>query len=302
MEKKQPYTQDSFPNCERSLDPSTCHHIDFRIRSGTTNSPKRPLSLQKPDPEAPIESVELGDQDGGPPFLPPEEEALFYSRLSKIWEGLMTFPMTADWKDIISSLPSDVWLSRIAEHIPTNVKLILASPQPPALARLKSLGWSDTTDGGVFARRFKPNGKQVSIKKTDSLYIGSASKYPGGLSVRRRRMLLPSPRPQDEALKSKIKCLDLSPEGEFITLFIVPFKNGSNDDVMDVRALVILARTVLMIWLGAVDEGLKPAIKDLVPWGLKNIKYLGLAGDNPLATNFNGRDGAKKRENHKGTE
>ena len=63
----------------------------------------------------------------------------------------MTFPMTADWKDIISSLPLDEWLSWIAEHIPTNVKLMLASPQPPTFAQLESLAWSDTTDGGVFA-------------------------------------------------------------------------------------------------------------------------------------------------------
>jgi len=109
-------------------------------------------------------------------------------------------------------------------------------------------------------------------------------------------MLLPSSKPHDEALKSKIKSLDLRPEGEFITLFKVPFKNGL-EDVMNVRALAILARTILMIWLGAADEGLKPAIKDLVPWRLENIKYLGLAGDNPLATTFNGqgRGRTKKR-------
>lgn len=110
-------------------------------------------------------------------------------------------------------------------------------------------------------------------------------------------MLLPSPGPQDEALKSKIKCLDLSPEGEFIVLFVVPFKDGSKDDVMNVRRLVILGRMVFMIWLGAVDGALKPAIRDLVPWGLENVKYLGVAGDNPLATNVNGRDGTKKERN-----
>jgi hypothetical protein len=154
----------------------------------------------------------------------------------------------------------------------------------------------------VFAWCFKPNEKQVSIEMTGYLYIGSASRYPGGLSIRKRRMLLPSPRTQDQALKSKIQRLGLCPDKEFIPLFRVPFKNGSSDDVIHVRALVILARTVLMIWLGAVDKGLKPAIKDLVPWELEDIKYLGLAGDNPLAVNINGGGGAKKRDNDKGTE
>jgi hypothetical protein len=41
---------------------------------------------------------------------------------------------------------------------------------------------------------------------------------------------------------------------------------------------------------------MKPAIKDLVPWGLKHIRYLGLVGDNSLTTNFNGSNGIKKRE------
>ena len=51
----------------------------------------------------------------------------------------------------------------------------------------------------------------------------------------------------------------------------------------------VLASMVLMIWLGGVDRELRPAIKDLVPWRLANIKYPGLAGDNPLARSFNGR-------------
>lgn len=57
----------------------------------------------------------------------------------------------------------------------------------------------------------------------------------------------------------------------------------------------------LMIWLGAIDEKLKPKIKDLVPWGLENIEYVGLAGDNPLASNTNKSDKPKNGGNRKGT-
>jgi hypothetical protein len=49
-----------------------------------------------------------------------------------------------------------------------------------------------------------------------------------------------------------------------------------------IKALVTLARMVLIIWLGAINERWKPAI----PCGLEYIKYLRLAGDNPLAINF----------------
>ena len=199
-------------------------------------------------------------------------------------------------------MPSGIWLFLIMEHILINIKLILALPQPLTLARLSSLAWSDITDGGVFIWRFKPNRKQVSVQTTGYLYIGSAYRYYYGLSGRRRRLLLPSLGRREEALISKIKRLDLSPDGEFITLFTVPFKNGSFNDIENVKALVILARMVLIIWLGAINERWKPAIKDLVPCGLEHIKYLGLAGDNPLATNFKGQRWNKEERNHEGAE
>ena len=77
-------------------------------------------------------------------------------------------------------------------------------------------------------------------------------------------MLSQLPRPRDEALKLKIKVLGLNSEGEFKRLFAVPFRNDFDGDVMDVRALVILAQMALMIWLGAIDEKLKPKIEDVV--------------------------------------
>lgn len=57
-----------------------------------------------------------------------------------------------------------------------------------------------------------------------------------------------------------------------------------------------------MIWLRAIDKRQKPAIKDLVPYGLEHIKYLGLAGDNPLAINFKGQRWNKEERNYKGVE
>ena len=93
---------------------------------------------------------------------------------------------------------------------------------------------------------------------------------------------MPPLRQREEALISKIKYLNLSLDGEFIPLFIVLFKNGSFNNVKNIKALVTLARIILIIWLGAINERWKPAIKDLVPCGLEHIKYLRLAGDNPL--------------------
>lgn len=185
--KRQQHTQESSFNRERSLDPLAYDDIDSEIRSGPANTPE-PSSLQKPESELPINNAKLGDQDSGLPDLSPQEEAIFNWRLLKIWEGLM-LSMNADWKDKVSRLPSGVWLSRIAEHIPTDVKLLLVSPQPPSLTRLNSLPGSETTGSGVFAWCFKPNGKQTSVRNTDYLFIDSASRYSGGLRTRRRRLL-----------------------------------------------------------------------------------------------------------------
>jgi hypothetical protein len=82
---------------------------------------------------------------------------------------------------------------------------------------------------------------------TSYLYIGSTYRYYCSLSGRRRRLLLPSLGRQEEVLISKIKRFNLSPDGEFIILFIVPFKNGSFSDIENVKALVILVRIVLII-------------------------------------------------------
>ena len=42
-----------------------------------------------------------------------------------------------------------------------------------------------------------------------------------------------------------------------------------------------------MIWLGANNEKLKQKTKDIVPWELENIKYVGLMGGNSLELEIN---------------
>jgi hypothetical protein len=221
--------------------------------------------------------------------LVPEEEDIFNLYLLIIWNGIMTFRRTTEWNGIILSWTREKWLSLIAEHIPTNVKSMLASPYPPMSARLKLLPQLNTTDGAVFLWCTEQNGRQDLAEKKLYVYIGSASMYPGGLDFRKYHMLSPLTTPHDEALKAKIRKLDLNSEGEFKILLTIPFENGVYNNVMDVRATLVLARLVLMIWLGAVDERSKPKIKTLVPWELKHIEYLGLANDNPLMTDLNRR-------------
>jgi hypothetical protein len=160
----------------------------------------------------------------------------------------------------------------------------LASPHPPTPDELKKLIRSSTTDAEALTWSSKAREKQESSEKTVYVYIGSATHHPGGLDCRRRYILSPWAKPHDEELKRKIKNLGLSPQGEFGTLFTVPFENNFGGHVLDVRALTILTRLHLMIWLGAVDGNLKSKTKHLVPWELRNIRYIELATPHPSLT------------------
>jgi hypothetical protein len=59
--------------------------------------------------------------------------------------------------------------------------------------------------------------------------------------------LLRSAELYNKALKHKIKDLSLNPKGRFKILFIFLFKNNFNSDVLDIRALLILMRLLLII-------------------------------------------------------
>jgi hypothetical protein len=194
----------------------------------------------------------------------------------------MTWPKSPEWEERLSSLPRELWLSRIAEYTPPQVKSLLASHQPPSIAQLQSLGWANTADAGVYLCFLRPKGGSGSVKEMGYVYAGSGTGAGSGLSGRRRCILSSST--GKDSLKSKISKLDLDLEKNFVVLFRVPF----DVDVHDARVIATLARLVYMIWLGAVDEELKPKIKYLVPWLLEDVKYRGLAKDDPLARNLPG--------------
>jgi hypothetical protein len=81
-----------------------------------------------------------------------------------------------------------------------------------------------------------------------------------------------------------MRCLGLTP-GKLVKYFEAPFRDDSDEEIERIKTLVALARAIFVIWLGAVREESKYPIKDLVPWGLNNIGYHGLASHNPLSYN-----------------
>jgi len=269
----QTYSQNISSNRKPPLDPSTYDRVGL---------------------ELPTKTIQPQAQDGSSRVLTPNDEEIFNLRLWNIVEAMKDSSMTPEWKDILSDHTTAVWCSRIAKHIPNDVKLMLASSYPPTLAQLKSLSWSKTHNAVVFAW-FSEVKKQDSAKKIPCVYIGTPTKYNGGVRHRKMNWLSESVEAHDEALKRKIKELGLNPKGEFRELLVVPFDNDFDGDEMDVRALVILAQRVLTVWLGASDERLKLDVKNKAPWHLKDIEYRGLVQGDPFKRPINGSNKAKKR-------
>ena len=222
----------------------------------------------------------------GPHSLPPElEESLLHSRLQTIWEGLMQTRMTSKWNEVLKTEEPSHWQSMILEQISGELLPILASIQPPHLARFESLSWSDTTSAGVYAWILKPKKGSFHFDNECFVYVGSATKYNKGLRDQKDELSV-RPYRGDSSVMRYIEFHRLDPRGQFVTLLEVPFADNSNEEIERVRTLVALARAVLVIWLGAVLKESRKAITGIVPWDVESIGYSGLAGPNGLTRNI----------------
>ena len=222
----------------------------------------------------------------GPQSLPPEmKESLLRSRLQNIWEGLMKINMTERWDEVLMTHDAPHWQSMIAETIPRGLVSILASVQPPHLALLESLTWSETSSADVFAWILKPGKGSFHFDDECYLYIGSTTRYGTGLAGRKAK-LLSRPYRGDDSIINAINYHKLDRRGKFVTLLEVPFADDSTEEIKRVRTLVALARAVLVIWLGAVKKESKKAITGLVLWDIETINYLGLSSHNGLWRNI----------------
>ena len=222
----------------------------------------------------------------GPQSLPPElERALLRSGLQSIWEGLMKTNMTEMWDEVLMAHDPTHWQSTIAETLPRAVVSILASIQPPHLARLESLTWSVTSSAGVFAWILKPEKGSFHFDNECYVYIGSATHCGTGLADRKAKLQSRPYRGDDSIIKS-INFHRLDRRGKFVTLLEVPFADDSTEEIKRVRTQVALARAVLVIWLGAVTKQSRKAITGLVPWDVETINYLGLSSHNGLWRNI----------------
>jgi hypothetical protein len=90
--------------------------------------------------------------------------------------------MTPTWREALSKKPAEDWFTPISNGIPECVERILGGLQPPTYEQLESLPAVDSVDAGVYAMLVK---SRHVLQITDrDLYVGSASRYKGGLNLR----------------------------------------------------------------------------------------------------------------------
>jgi hypothetical protein len=111
--------------------------------------------------------------------------------------------MTPTWREALSKKPAEEWLTPISHGIPGVIKSILSGFQPPTNDELESLPSVDSTDAGVYVRLVK---SRLLLQTTDRyLYVGSASRYNGGLNLRVSQHIKKNKHTRESRLQREIR-------------------------------------------------------------------------------------------------
>ena len=224
----------------------------------------------------------------GPQALSPAlVESIFQARLRESWECLMRSEMTETWKEVLLQKTAELWLSAVSENTSKQAKQLLAGQEPPTVAELEALSWTETSNAGVYGWILKPRSK-FYLNKEVHLYVGSASKYSFGLEWRKHQHLSESKLLNNPRLRSLIKRKKMGRKGHFITLMTLETDNGEKENVLRARYLATLAESIFTVWLGAFAEKMedKGDIRSHCPWG-KDLPYSGCSSHNPLTKDIN---------------
>ncbi|KAJ8110943.1 hypothetical protein OPT61_g6341 [Boeremia exigua] len=213
----------------------------------------------------------------GPRELPPGmQQALFEARLEAIWQALLASPMAESWTEMLELTKHD-WLPTISEHILDPVKKALGGLDPPTWDDIKSLPLIHTNDAGVYAR-LATTGHDFHRKNERYIYVGSASKYRGGLSLRIAEHTATKPEKQSR-IQRDVKAKKL--RSSFVTLMVLKLDCSDPEAILQVRRTVILAEAILTVWLGALQDP-KLDLSRECPWDSEILQWTGWSSHNPL--------------------
>lgn len=218
--------------------------------------------------------------EGPQEMLPGSQVSLFNIRLAEIWQALLRSEMTQAWREALQKKRVDEWLSSISLGIPEGVKKALGGLRPPTWDELENFPLIDTNDAGVYARLVTSRHK-VQMVSDRYLYVGSASKYGGGLNSRIAQHTERIRHKGESRLQREIRSKSLEGKGRFITLMTMKMDSSEYEVVLDVRRTVTLAEAILSVWLSALQT---PAhdLQCACPWDKDLLQYTGWASHNPL--------------------
>ncbi|KJX93779.1 hypothetical protein TI39_contig4258g00006 [Zymoseptoria brevis] len=223
-------------------------------------------------------------------------EEVFHRRLTEVWACLLDSVKTPAWTRIIATRTKEEWLSKISEGIGSEVRTLLAGTRCPTFQDLNALPLLMSRDAGVYARLVESR-YEIQFAIDRMVYVGSASKYGGGLASRiaehaskrknkpgRKRKIIPR-------LQTSIEARTLRWPGNFATLMVLRFPSSRPQDVYNVRATVVIAEAMLTIWLGALQDpppnvNPSPRLFDAFPWDLAERDYTPWSSHNPLLVDF----------------
>lgn len=208
------------------------------------------------------------------------QNSLFNTRLVEIWQGLLKSRMTQAWSEALREKSADEWLSSISAGIPDDVKRVLGGLRPPTWDELESLSFIETNDAGVYARLVKSPYEFQTVSDR-YLYVGSASKYDGGLNARIAQHTIKTRYSRESRLQRDIRTKNLKKTGRFVTLMVMKMDGPQKDVVLDVRRTVTLAESILTVWLNAIQSP-PYDLQSLCPWDSQTLEYTGWSSHNPL--------------------
>ncbi|KAF2192906.1 hypothetical protein K469DRAFT_693007 [Zopfia rhizophila CBS 207.26] len=200
-----------------------------------------------------------------------------------MWQGLLKSEMTQTWREALQGKSAEEWLSSISAGIPEDVKRVLGGLRPPTWEELESLSLIDTNDAGVYARLVKSR-YEFQMVSDRYLYVGSASRYGGGLNVRIAEHTMKTRRSDESRLQRDIRTKDLKGTDRFVTLMVMKMDSPKKEVVLDVRRTVTLAEAILTAWLSALQSP-SHDLQSLCPWDPQTLEYTGWSSHNPLIKN-----------------
>ena len=180
------------------------------------------------------------------------QRSILMERAVRILGGFTKMRKT-EWYRVLQEKSNAEWAAEIIHHTPEPVQHILSLPSPPTAPDLRSLGWQDTKNFGVYICVLEP--RLNPWRPEPFVHVGSATGYGRGLAdCKADQQEL-----RDPTIAALSNQYDLRrTTAHYATLFSKPVAPSNSKDVLAARHLTIVSEAVLTVWFAALSTRGKP--------------------------------------------